>query len=324
MQTSRKTAIAAAMLALVAATSGCAGPTGHTASADGNSGTGGARSGTVSQGNNARGRSATPDMPSPDATPGTPSPDATPGTPSPDATPGTPSPDATPGTPSPDATPGTPSPDATPGTPSPDATPGTPSPENSTATEPATNNQVILGVSFGPLSVYFGPVLPGGSAVRQFSITNNSAQPITVIAITTDSMEFSATTNCNGSVLQADDSCIFYITFQPLEEGTYDADLSITVSPSSIPVTAPSLEGSAGPPLTQGPAVNPPQSQVAPGDDPASPAGTPTPSAQSSLCKIMACRALGIPLLEQARKTAATAAGPGWSQVTHTAPTSWL
>jgi hypothetical protein len=239
MQTSRKTAIAAAMLALVAATSGCAGPTGHTAPTDGNSGTGAARSGTVSQENNARGRSATPD------------------TSSPDASPGTSSPDASPGSTSPDASPGSSSPDATPGTSSPDATPGTPSPENSTATGPATNNQVILGASFGPFPVFFGPVLPGGSAVQQFSITNNSAQPITVIAITTDSMEFSATTYCNGSVLQAGGSCIFYIIFQPLEEGTFDADLSITVSPSSIPVTAPSLEGSAGPPLTQSPAVNP-------------------------------------------------------------------
>jgi hypothetical protein len=239
MQTSRKTAIAAAMLALVAATSGCARPTGHTAPSDGNSGTGAARSGAVSRGNNARGRSATP---------------------------------------------GTASPDASPSTPSPDATPGTPSPESSMATEPATNNQVILGASFGPLPVFFGPVLPGGSAVQQFSITNNSTQPITVIAITTDSAEFSTTTYCNGSVLQAGGSCIFYVIFQPLEEGTYDADLSITISPSSIPVTAPSLEGSAGPPLAQSPTVNPPQSQVTPGDDPASPAGTPTPSAQSSLC----------------------------------------
>jgi hypothetical protein len=260
MQTSRKTAIAAAMLALVAATSGCAGLTGHTTPADGNNGTGGARSGAVSQGNNARGRSATPD------------------------------------TPSPDASPSTPSPDASPSTPGPDATPGTPSPESSMATEPATNNQVILGASFGPLPVLFGPVLPGGSVVQQFSITNNSTQPITVIAITTDSMEFSTTTYCNGSVLQAGGSCVFYVIFQPLEEGIYDADLSITISPSSIPVTAPSLEGSAGPPLAQSPAVNPPQSQITPGDDPASPAGTPTPSAQSSLCKIMAVPRLGVPV----------------------------
>jgi hypothetical protein len=278
MQTSRKTAIAAAMLALVAATSGCAGLTGHTTPADRSNGTGGARSGAVSQGNNARGRSATPD------------------TPSPDATPGTPSPDAGPSTPSPDAGPSTPSPDAGPSTPSPDATPGTPSPESSMATEPATNNQVILGASFGPLPVFFGPVLPGGSVVQQFSITNNSTQPITVIAITTDSMEFSTTTYCNGSVLQAGGSCIFYVIFQPLEEGIYDADLSITINPSSTPVTASSLEGSAGPPLAQSPAVNPPQSQITPGDDPASPAGTPTPSAQSSLCKIMAVPRLGDPV----------------------------
>jgi len=153
------------------------------------------------------------------------------------------------------------------------------SPSDSKAAEPATNNNVLLGANFGSFNGSLGSILPGGSATLQVAISNQSAQTAVVIAVTTDRPEFVPTTNCDGAVLQTGDSCIFSVTFEPLEAGTYYANLYIAVSPSSVAVPALPLEGSASPPLVDGPAAGSSPYQAAPGSNSPTPAvGTPTPS----------------------------------------------
>jgi Abnormal spindle-like microcephaly-assoc'd, ASPM-SPD-2-Hydin len=167
-----------------------------------------------------------------------------------------------------------------------------PHPDTSDATEPSTQNGVVLGASFAcPTGCYsFGRVLLGGSTQRQIKIAANSGQSASVVAISTSNEEFFLTVdNCTGQVLQPGDSCTISITFKPQVNGIRGATLSVTADPSSLSGGT-SLVGFAGPPSI-GPPVSlaPSQPRATVGDNPTpsvnapTPStGTPTPSTQSS------------------------------------------
>jgi hypothetical protein len=151
------------------------------------------------------------------------------------------------------------------------ATDGSPVSAGSADNGPATNNRVLLGAAFlgAPPPISFGNVNPGESKTLQIEIDNGGADPVTIVSVTVDPGAFSSTGDCDNRALNPSDSCVLPVTFNPGDNGTYGANLTITVAPDNS--TAVGLEGSAGSPSTPGQTVSPVPS-----------GGSPEPSGGSS------------------------------------------
>jgi hypothetical protein len=151
---------------------------------------------------------------------------------------------------------------------------------NSNATQPATNNGVVLGGDFSG-SLDFGKVPVGGSTQRQIGVGNGSGQAVRVITISIVGSEFVlAGDACTNVVLQNGDSCTISIKFTPQANGVRRAELSV-IPNQGLPGSA-DLKGVGGFP-NPGQSNHSYQSQpVELGGSQTTSSGTPTPSPESS------------------------------------------
>jgi hypothetical protein len=165
----------------------------------------------------------------------------------------------------------------------------TPRPNSSTAasspaTEPNTQNGVVLGPAFGcpPAGVCyfsFGWVPLGRSTQQQLVISmglfgkSATVQAVSISGHDTSlPQEFEVTDNpCIGHVVQQSDPCTISITFTPQRPGFRGAQLSVTTDPKLLGMRDLGGFGGSGP--SPSIHVNPTQ--------PTKLAGTPTPSPQT-------------------------------------------
>jgi Abnormal spindle-like microcephaly-assoc'd, ASPM-SPD-2-Hydin len=148
---------------------------------------------------------------------------------------------------------------------------GSPASAGSADNGPATNNRVLLGVAFlgAPPPISFGDVNPGESKTLQIEIDNGGADPVTIVSVTVDPGAFSSAGDCDNRALNPSDSCVLPVTFNPGDNGTYGANITITVASGNS--TTVGLKGSAGSPSAPSQTVSPVPS-----------GGSPEPSGGSS------------------------------------------
>ena len=106
------------------------------------------------------------------------------------------------------------------------------------------------GVALSASTLTFGNQTQGAaSSAQSVTLTNNSAQPLTItsIAVTgTNAAAFSEANTC-GTSISASSSCTIFVTFNPTATGTLTATLTITDSASATPEDI-SLSGTGEPP----------------------------------------------------------------------------
>jgi hypothetical protein len=122
--------------------------------------------------------------------------------------------------------------------------------EQGGGTEPAADNQVVLGPQLLTSSppVRFQAVALGGTRTLAISVKNlGTARKITAVSIDGDKNDFRLDVgSCSiGSEIAAGDSCTRRVTFAPTQEGLRTAQLGIDVEPGSS--GGRSLEGTGSP-----------------------------------------------------------------------------
>jgi hypothetical protein len=83
-----------------------------------------------------------------------------------------------------------------------------------------------------PLSVDFGSIVPGKTALLPLTIDNPSVAAVTIISIVSDNPTF--VPDCSTCVIAAGDQQTIYVTFRPTSTQAQSARLSITHNPRLI------------------------------------------------------------------------------------------
>jgi hypothetical protein len=103
----------------------------------------------------------------------------------------------------------------------------------------------LAGKSAGPVVAepsdldFLGQEVSTSSAAQTVTLTNLSANPVTVSGVTSDSAEFAQTGTTCGAALAQDESCTVDVMFTPSAAGVRTAALTVKDDATTLPLTIP-------------------------------------------------------------------------------------